>query len=236
MLDSRKTGHIVKAAVSQRDQKDYDRDLPACMADSDPGRNPHYPRRADGLPKFIVEVLIADGKKIKDECLAKYGEQSPPERSQGCDEQVLGPYTRCSKLSALAEELRIVELFVKEFHQRYMKLWVTSPQKTLTSAVRKQQQQARQKEALHSLVAEYVRSIPKKGVDILLGMGVLESVAASYAYSLSTKFAYTVAFTQLTHIKAVANGIMPITAEMAATVTVSAGFARAIEQKTTGIA
>ncbi|KAI0095023.1 RNA dependent RNA polymerase-domain-containing protein [Irpex rosettiformis] len=158
LLDSRKTGHVVKPAAFQRDTREYCRDSPPCLVESDrelaTDHNPNYIRRASHLPKFILEELIAAGKKVKDEYLQLYEAQRPPVRTQGLDEQVLAPYKRCGELAAFAEELQIVKTFVGRFCTRFRDIWSASPQKMTAALATVKKRQARQQEALRSLVTD----------------------------------------------------------------------------------
>lgn len=174
---------------------------------------------------------------MRDKYLSDYDKQRPLNiRTGGCDEHVLQPYKRFSDLPDFANELRIVKDFVTSFYERYKEIWNVSPQKAHTNPSNQKRIQAKQTEALRSLVTEYTHSMPHKDVDKLVAVDALKRVAASYAYSLSAKFAFCVAFKEITLIKAMACNIFPISEEMVAPMTVSAGYARAIEQKILGTA
>lgn len=225
LLDSRKTGHAVRPHILQADRDRYNRSPPPCMADVDYGEigNTKYLRRSARLPKFILEDLLEAGKTLQSEHLRKYDELGKHlKQGKYRDEGITSVYKRFSDLDMFHEEVLVVKRFVEQLRIRWREMWGDAPQ---PGAKDKATKRNADNQKLHSLVADFMRGPDEAATSNLRAIGMLEAVAASYAYSLNPRFGFNVAFRELTTIKAKACGLAPTSAKMAACMTVSASVA-----------
>ncbi|KAI0684677.1 RNA dependent RNA polymerase-domain-containing protein [Cytidiella melzeri] len=230
LLDSRKTGRVVKASVFLQDKLKYLRDPPHCIADTDSpkyeSRNPNVLKRADGLPTFILDDLLAAGVKIRDTHMSKYDGHREVFHRYPRDPNILKPYKRLAKVPTLTEETQAVADFVRTCYDRWRGFWSTSPQKLDESKANQRKKQLDAK--LRALIQDYSHGPPTEKTQILRVTDALKAATASYAYSLSTTFAFNVAFRDLNDIKAKSIGASPATAEMAACMTIPSAYARVL--------
>jgi RNA-dependent RNA polymerase len=230
LLDSRKTGHMIKPEVYKKDKRKYDRDPPTCMADTDSyvNHNPNHLRRASHLPKFILDELLFAGRKLVDQYLQKYDKNRPAANNT----HISKLHERMESHPGLKEEVQAVKDFVKSCHDRWNQIWVSEKPGVPKSKEKKKQET----DEVWQLVVDYMHGPPEEKTSLLRATNSLTAVAASYAYSLAAKFAFTVAFRDICALKATEPGsqISPTTEEMAACFTIPASVARIFDQSNSG--
>lgn len=228
LLDARKTGHVVKPDVYDNDKTEYKRDPPPCMAKPDHivSGNPNHLRRSEGLPKFILDELLAAGKDLQTAHLCKYDELGPHSKQPDYrDEDILNVSKRCADLIIFQTEMFAVEGFVEQRYTRWKEIW--AHHNFLTD---KRSKRIADNQKLRSVIADFVRGPDAAKTPNLRAVGMLDSVAASYAYKKNPKFGFAVAFRELATIKAKACGLAPTAANIAATMTVSSSAARILSR------
>ncbi|GJE89654.1 RNA dependent RNA polymerase-domain-containing protein [Phanerochaete sordida] len=215
ILDSRKSGIMVKPGVWTADKNAFAFDLPPCLGGSSTsGYNPQYPPREKRLGKFVIEKLQDAAKKIQDTFLAECDAQTK-DRKRVQDDHITALWERYRNESYLASELKAVTDFVDARHLEWQAIWAKSPSK------RNQAEYATKKEAKASRVsdeaarravaARFAEGPPEARTPSLRNLELLHKTMAAYAYTKSRAFAFDVAFTQLTLIKAEKCTIAPVT-------------------------
>ncbi|TCD64750.1 hypothetical protein EIP91_003672 [Steccherinum ochraceum] len=238
VLDSRKTGLVVKDDIHKQDMRDFNRDPPDCM--SDPNRPPstgnsNALRRQVKGPKFILEQLLEEGARLQTERLSQYESLRPV---MEVDNDLTAPYRRAKDLESQmcpewAEELRTVEALVEEC---CVEGWTnvnwgpSTPGKFATEKQKKKRAESNRvfQAAVHKFSTQpSVDKVPR-----LSRTGILDEVKASYAYSHKPGFAIRAAFRQLCTIKARTKGLLPITNAVGQSMSVSSAAQRVYTAQT----
>ena len=218
ILDSRKSGHVIKPGVHAKDRKTYDYDSPPCFSDEDElSRNPRYPHRPRDLGAFILDTLIKNAKKMDTAFWIEYETERKAlilkhSFYQDCDiMKEFMNFTHDKDGGGIwGDELKVAKTFVVEQHKEWGNIRLSSPRKPSASKA-KQKEVDRERDAKYrNLSIAFNQGPPRDATRFLRKFGLLERYMAVYAYTLSPRFAFHVAFTTLCRIKAQARGMEPI--------------------------
>jgi len=203
LLDAGKTGHRLRPGILDKDRKVYSPWAPK-------------PPSSDSILDILTQLKKA-GEKKGAELLAQHKEAGSGVELDRCDNDLKAPYrdtvdhanevVRVTNKKEFADELALIRRHVdlaKATYDRAIskKKDHPSPSKSKKSFRVKSDQE----DLALKATREYAEPIP----NILLIRNV-EDVKASYAYILNVNFAFSVAFTRLCLIKALASseGIAP---------------------------
>lgn len=203
LLDASKTGRRLRPGIFVKDDKQFGKPRPKCL---DP--NTDQPNLESG-GTFILEILLNDGKRIKEELLKEYDSVSGKNGKDTIDPDLLAPYKNAKTLSQdpdlalFASELEIIVAHVDECRKKYNKCW---------------SQKGKDKEAAF-YISPFKKSSKKRKPSAdqdmlpvaeefhmkLQGIRAFkmqeDEIKASYAYSLNPRFAFSMAFQDLCDIK-----------------------------------
>ena len=246
VLDSRKTGHRVKVDVLKRDKRDFKKELPLSLQ-SRKGDNFSQHRtdqnlrfkRDRALGEFIIDYLFDAGRKMQDEEIKRYDSLKP--RFFGNDQDLLRPWKKVqlwlNDSSPITPDLALIQKHVDD----HIKEWQAITQRTSSKSTPWAKNKARvSKSAAQAQYDELARSYaagPEIPVDSLLACTAnVERLKASCAYTAKPKFAWSVAFQALCHIKAEAEGSVAFKAEFADLMSIPASTNRVLEQSRLALA
>lgn len=235
VLDSRKSGLVVKRYVLQADEK-HGFGKPVCLGGSDTARN--IPRRPPVLGLFILEALLEAGDDIQRELLVMYSRMGRRLAQGSTDADILRPWQsiqsakRAKRLPEIVErEVEILKEHVDKARQEWAAIWSRPNGNNQYSQSTKEEiniAKKNEKERVLSLAKRYAQ-VPE-GCNTLALLGNIETLKASYAYSLSPKLALKVAFQALCKIKAETAGTTAFTKEFAEAMAISASEVRVRSQ------
>ncbi|KAI0352282.1 hypothetical protein OH77DRAFT_1428830 [Trametes cingulata] len=251
ILDSRKTGLRVKDQVFRADKRQYDKQRPECLstsanADSELARNVAL-RRPNQLGRFVLDVLLDEGKKLRDTHLADYEKvKKSPAFSETSDQDLLRPYHNVLRLMdhpSLMHDLALIRTHVEDHIKRWQALTRESkpnPQTPSRSSRAKRHtggpsnmvdRRNRWKE-----LAQSFASGPNIDPDSTLALvGDVDVIKASWAYAVKPNFAWRMAFQSLCRIKAITQGSVAMTGRFADSMSISASAVRVLEQSRLGM-
>ncbi|KAI0341433.1 hypothetical protein BDW22DRAFT_303425 [Trametopsis cervina] len=234
ILDSRKSGLILRKDVLQKDRASFGWPKPECFGGvSDPQLVRHA--RKVRTP-FILDELLEEGARLKDEKLAEYGRMGTGLEYRP-DEDLKRPWKDALLLDipGYKEELKILSAHVNEC----LKDWAVSVGDTAMNsrlAESKAKREARQKAGTKGKLdlAKKFAAGPV-GCPLLRALGKLESVRASCAYTKNMSFGWAMAFQALCAIKASTKGTKAFTVEFAEVMSISSAAMRVISQDFLGL-
>jgi hypothetical protein len=172
----------------------------------------------------ILNILQEAAQEKGDELLERYKSQKPDDSRQGRDRDLCKPYQLATdyalkayqelKITAFTNEMSRIRKHVEEafrsFQEAMGRASFNSQAKQASPTKRSRAARKKKKSDQEDVTLACARAYAEPVEGILLTRDV-EQVKASYAYQLSQKFAFAVAFRELCHIKALASpgGIVP---------------------------
>ncbi|KAI0082129.1 hypothetical protein K474DRAFT_1655468 [Panus rudis PR-1116 ss-1] len=223
ILDSRKSGLVVKGDVYEQDVKQYGRILPPCMqsAKSNPvAGNPQYMKRETHEP-FILEAIQKEGQELHDQRMYSYHIRAVDVSKK--DPHLLQPWNNVNSINDvnIQNELKLIKAHVNEVHNKWSGFWSTTRGEGSGKSNSRLQVAAFRREFLE---------VPS-GVQILKMLGRTDVLAASYAYKDKKGiFAFAVASAALCKIKAESQ-LVPMTHEFASVMTIPPAAVRMMKAK-----
>ena len=207
LLDSSKTGHRLKPGVMKKDLAKFgtlnmDSNSPSSTASLN-----------------ILSILRDAADKKGQQLLERYEAQRPQDLKQCRDVDLCKSYQLATdyaitvydqlKIKAFTEEMSRIRKHVDEAHRLFLAASFQSHAKQESPTKRSRGAFKKKSDQEDPMLAS-ARAYAEPIVDIVLTRDV-EQVKASYAYKLSPSFAFSVAFRELCHIKALASsdGIVP---------------------------
>ena len=234
VLDSRKTGHIIKPSVLQTDRKHSHR-KPVCLGGQEGADN--LPTRPAKLGPFVLEELLDAGERIQNELLYDYEQSGTGLVPRGVDPDLLRPWSnieaalRAGTLpDALKAEVEALRAHVALVRREWGKLWGSAARWNSTggsaaAARQRKQLEQRKKAELARLYAQ----VPE-GCATLALLCDVEKLKASYMYSLNPKIVLAFGFQALCKIKAQTAGSTAFTKEFAEAMSISGAEVRVRSQ------
>lgn len=221
---------VVKPDVYRADAKRFDYAIPPCMGEGSGSDGPlRYALREKKLGRFVLDELQDAAKKIKEDSGKRYDAQVAKLQLKP-DSDIIAFWERCSEEPILQDEMATVRDFVAGLHGRWQVAWVRSPVKHERYTSKKEAKKGRNTDdaKAREIAAEFNEGPPEAQTRALRNLGILHKVLAACAYSFGRKFAFNIAFTQLTLIKAEARGIAPITEQMSSLLTMPSSAAKVL--------
>ncbi|KAL4250315.1 RNA-dependent RNA polymerase [Abortiporus biennis] len=209
VLDSRKSGLVVKDSVWQQDRKRFNYDPPECMDDSNKpsSRDPHRLRRQVPGP-FILDQLLKAGKEIENRHLVDYDQLWRDGDRTVLDEDLLGPWNQAQEAAksfeGLVTELKLIEDHVKECYGDWAKIWKDTANKSFQTVAEGKITKRGDQMKVKRLEQKFLRG--PEGIPILTGLGRVKEIIASCAYAQRQEKAFKLAFRTLCDIKARSKG------------------------------
>ncbi|RPD82709.1 hypothetical protein L226DRAFT_35401 [Lentinus tigrinus ALCF2SS1-7] len=248
ILDSRKTGHVVKEDVRKRDKRTYDKEQPLCLKSTKSAAGPSQDnflqlKRGPGLGRFVLDDLLAAGKQMRDEKLKQYDKLATFRYER--DPDLVAPYNRARPFmthDTFKDDLALIEQHVLEHITKYQATVGASfkTPKTPSKRGRAAGPAGKSGKSMRVLWDELVRSFAA-GPDIprdspVVALGDLEQLKASWAYEKNMKFAWKVAFQALCRIKASTRNPVALTSEFADMMSIPSTAGRVLEQSRLALA
>lgn len=243
MLDSSKTGVRVVPAVLTVDGRKHGTATPGCM--QKPNAPPEiglFPTtRPPRLGNFVLDELHKRGEEMISEKLVEYESNLKPlEFGFGVrDEDITGVFSRAEEVEnppSLANELDVIKKHVDRAYKAYKAAIgvLASPSKAPSSPSKLSSFRRDGRKAIERVCQDYDRD--PEGVVLFKAYGDVEGLKASYAFRLSEKFAFTVAFRKICEIKAssAARKIAPVSDEFGDALAIPASFAKLWAQSQSG--
>jgi len=252
VLDSKKTGLMVKKSVLARDTNDYGHAQPQCMnpavsedavESGSLGHSRSCPKRDPSLPSFILDVLLGAGKTLETRYLKEF-EQSQHGRNQHIDHDLRKPLedalawaTRLREEKGYTEPERELQR-INDHVEEHIRRWRSAASKSKTAMAPAGSRPKASSPAVKpsELFMRVAKSFADGPTDIAFyDARSMSTLKASCAYTVNHKFAFSVAFYDLCRIKAESLGIAPQTREFADTMTVPSSARRILLQKASGL-
>ncbi|KAI0701242.1 RNA dependent RNA polymerase-domain-containing protein [Cerioporus squamosus] len=243
VLDSRKTGHVVKEEVRKRDKRKYDLEQPPCLKStkSTSGQmqgNLLPLRRSAGLGRFVLDELLQAGHEMRKEKLKKYDELTTFGYNEK-DPDLVAPYNRVLSLmhhETFKDDLALIGEHIEKHIERWQTLSGESSRAPKTPSRRGKApatvgNSGKSLRALWDELAPSFAAGPEISKDSpLAAIGDLELLKASWAYAQKPKFAWRVAFQALCRIKASTRNPVAVTGEFADMMSITSSAGRVLEQ------
>ncbi|EKM61658.1 uncharacterized protein PHACADRAFT_135496 [Phanerochaete carnosa HHB-10118-sp] len=234
ILDSRKSGMVVKPDIFIADKRRFDYDIPECMGESSLAGNPRRPLRKEGLGRFVLEQLQDAAKEIEGN-VKKRCETQLSGLAVKKDADIVALWKQYSDVPLLQDETAAVRDFVNDCYQKWLSIWGRSPSKRdrVFYGSKKEAQESRSKNdaSRRAVAAEFNEGPDPARTSVLRKLGLLDKAMAACAYAAGRKFAFDVAFTQLTLIKAEKCGIAPTTELMSNFLTMPASAVKVLTSR-----
>ncbi|KAG2350150.1 hypothetical protein BDR05DRAFT_480 [Suillus weaverae] len=213
-LDASKTGLRVKYHVFEADRKSYGSRKPyyklAALKKSDSLREDPLPLKRTKSSSFILDDLVDEGNRLRAEFVKKYSSlRSSTPRALDRDVHLTSPYTSASYratqavhvgFQGLQVNLTVAKKHVDKAHQDWLR--AVAMQKSASSTGRSSDL----KEQQIQKAAQYFAQRPLFQDTVFFSEEELKTIMASYAYTVSQSFGFSVAFTELCAIKARVQG------------------------------
>ncbi|KAG2045047.1 RNA dependent RNA polymerase-domain-containing protein [Suillus americanus] len=213
-LDASKTGLRVKHHVFEADRTSCGSCKPYYKVAA--LKKSGYPREDSPLLKrmssssFILDDLVDEGNRLRDEFVKKYSSlRSSLPRALDRDAHLTSPYTSASYratqavhvgFQGLQANLTVAKKHVDKAYQDWLR--AIAMQKSASSSGRSSDP----KEQQIQKAVQYFARRPSFQDVLFFSEEELKSIMASYAYTLSQSFGFSVAFTELCAIKARVRG------------------------------
>jgi RNA-dependent RNA polymerase len=231
VLDSRKTGLVIKSQIMEDDSRKFGSNKPACLGGSEfhapPKRNP-------GLGPFILEELLAAGNRIQEAQLKHYGDLGTHLNDKTLDPDLLQPWREIERVMnggglspVITAELYKLRDHVKEIQEDWIQIW-QNENSSYNSRERSQHIKKWQQDRLLDLARKYEQNPPECQTLCLLGN--VDKLKASCTYSLAPRLARNVAFQALCKIKAETQRSTAFTREFAEAMSMSSAEVRVRSQ------
>ncbi|KAG2358031.1 RNA dependent RNA polymerase-domain-containing protein [Suillus spraguei] len=230
-LDASKTGLRVKAHVFEKDRKSCGNRKPYYMAALEQSTEGQaISKRKDSTP-YILDVLVDEGRRLRDDFLKQYSVLRSSSTNT-TDHDLTSPYLSASHratqashagLHVLQDNLNAVKVHVQRAHGNWQTAVVLQkkPSEGRGSSDPKSQ-------AIQKAVQLFARRLDLE-VQIFSDED-LKAIMASYAYSLSSTFGFSVAFAELCAIKARAQGAVLFADRFAEVMCIPNHILRALSQ------
>ncbi|KAH9486232.1 RNA-dependent RNA polymerase 1 [Psilocybe cubensis] len=223
LLDASKTGHRLKQGIKAKDLAKYSNTSPDIQALKDKAPN-----------RDILFLLNDAAKKKADELFERY-EAKRPSKYDNQDKDLRSPYDDMFKFALEAKESQKMPKFLEELSNIRAHVNKAKDKWIIACAKAKEKQspvkgkpfkKAKNEDLMLECTQAY--AAPIEGIFLLKKQ--LKQIKASYAYCDSPKFAFTVAFLDLCHIKAAASpgGLAPSLRIFDDAKTISPSFLRAL--------
>ncbi|KZT73373.1 hypothetical protein DAEQUDRAFT_721969 [Daedalea quercina L-15889] len=248
VLDSKKTGHVVKASVLAEDTGLYGHEQPHCMnlASSEEvdtecyGRKQHCPTRTASLPPFILDELLKAGKKLEAEQLGDFEKKSQQPQYNTRDADLLKPWeqaiTRANTLKQkghadLWQDLEMIEQHVADHIKRWHQA-IKVPAKRDSKSKSPQKSPTTRQQGFNILSKTFTEELSDL---VFYDRKSICALKASYAYKENPRFAFSVAFYELCKMKAESVGIAAYTQELVDMMAMPSSARRILMQKASGL-
>ena len=243
ILDSRKTGHVVREDVRKRDKGTYDKEQPQCLKSTKSATGPSQSnlsllRRGSDLGRFILDDLLEAGAKMRDEKLKQY-EQLATFHYNDKDLDLVRPYIKVLRFMN-HETFRVDLERIKDHIATHITKWQavsgesSRAPKTPSRRGKAAVTTGKSGKSMRAMWDELTRSFaagPELPEDSpLVVFCDVEELKASWAYTEKPKFAWKVAFQALCHIKASTRNPVAMTGEFADMMSISSTAGRVLEQ------
>ncbi|TDL26400.1 hypothetical protein BD410DRAFT_763609 [Rickenella mellea] len=199
-LDSAKTGLRIAQERFNMDSRKFGGDRPTCMQSLTPNNagslpswtNKRPPERDLGLGKFILDVLLASGKKLKDELLAQY-EHLPVDHHRA-DVQLLKPLVQMEAKVSYRNDLALLKKHIEKVFDSYRdemppSFALKSPRKQVSGGPPSRKPTSRSGASNiakpHHMVVRDLAARFNKAVDGVEPDWFIPFIKASYAYKLA---------------------------------------------------
>lgn len=256
MLDSKKTGLLVRSNVLTEDAKRFGHKQPECLRLAEEewpdlesiGQGHGCPRRSSKLPPFILDELLKEGKRLENHYLRLFEGTTSYPRRRSQDIDLSKPWTDAQTRSKWLAG-RGCEVFEKELEkiEQHVTLHVALWQRacgnsrgSIDSSPHKRRSSRRDDtppEPRHNQVFKDVsRSFADGPKEVTCyDSGTVAMLRASFAYHSNTKFAFSVAFYDLCKIKSASAGAAPYAREFVDMLAMPSSARRILLQKASGL-
>ena len=240
-MDSPKTGHRLKKHIFQEDRAQYGRPRPSCMIPLDQvdvigqGYQSSAPvERNTSLGPFVLDSLAMAGRELRIRHLQAYDKLADGLDSRA-DQDLMRPFNeaqaraeemKAQQFNKFSDELEIVKAHVREVRVDYQKFWGSSPRKASSSRTKKK---GNHKE-VDGAAADIARKFAEGPSNHTFVTQNLAAIKASYAYSLSATFGFSMAYRDLCTIKAYSSQHVPTARSFAETMSIAPSFLRILGQ------
>ncbi|KAG1749807.1 RNA dependent RNA polymerase-domain-containing protein [Suillus paluster] len=232
-VDASKTGLRVKSHVFEADRKSYGNGKPRYKALEKSKEDQTIFTRAGSAP-FILDILVDEGRRLRVEFLKKYSSlQKPSTRMVDHDAHLTLPYTSASRRATqavhvgfhgLQVNLTVAKKHVEKAHEDWQRAIAMRNSASKVRGCSDPKEQEIQK------AAQYFAQRPLFQDTLFFSQEELKTVMASYAYTLSPTFGFSVAFAELCAIKARAQGAVLFEDKFAQVMNIPSNILRALSQ------
>lgn len=216
------------------DERAFGKDPPLCLARKGKTPSGAIMRRDRSLPPFILDELLAAGVELQRIHLDRYqGLWVGRGDIEIQDPQLLEPYRSAQALAyqvpLIREDLDIITQHVDDCQQVWRTIWYQDERLASFETPAKTKEKNKLNRSKLAKIIQKFDTVPE-GVNILRTLNAFDAIKASYAYTRSTKFGYSVAMKHLCDIKAQASGFTPFVTSFAETMSMSSAAARILER------
>lgn len=230
ILDSRKSGLVLKESVFAADRKRDGWRQPACFGGPDNDTLAQNERVVE--EPFILDELRKEGGKIQRALLKQY--DGLKQSFAVCDTDLTQLWDQASKvrLPQYEEEVAKVKAHVEDCVDMWNKMWKKIFANKSSETTKNEKKAKRVDENKEKLVIAkmYMNGPDPTECPLLTGMNALEALRASYAYRRAPNFAWAMAFGALCRIKAAKQGAKAFTIEFAPVMTIPGAAVRIMSQ------
>lgn len=259
VLDSKKTGLLVRSNILTEDSRRFGHKQPECLRLAEEewpdqeslGQGNGCPKRSSGLPPFILDELLKEGKQLENHYLQLFEGTTSYPRRRPQDAELSKPWSdaqsRSREIAArgcevLTKELEMIEKHVTLHVTQWQRacgnsrssadLTPPSPHKTRSSRRDDTPPEPRRNQAFKDVSRSFADG--PKGL-IFYDDGMVAMLRASCAYRVNPKFAFSVAFYELCKIKSTSAGALPYVREFGDMLAMPSSARRILMQKASGL-
>ena len=221
LLDAAKSGLRIKSDVLSQDKRDYSRRRPDCMKKKDDDdRLPLV--RDPSFPTFVLDTLVKAGEEEQERHLIEFDKLEVDDSN--CDWALLQPYEdavhKASDVPILSSELKAIEDHVSRLYDPWKGVCGLLREASVSGQGWRRSTRENQ---LSNLVKQFADEVP--GICVLSNAN---EIKASYAYKMSLKFGFSMAYRELCAIKARSEVQGPITRSLLETMKIPSSSLRAL--------
>lgn len=189
-------------------------------------------RRDDKLGIFVIQALASTAERIQNDFKRRKESLMPPGKIYPKDYAIEAQWKTVADCEWFRDELPAVQDFVGTLYNEYLRIWASGGGASIGSSKAKQKEENASKSAqLRTLCTTFCQGPLPALTPRLRQLKMLDKATAACAYMKSSKFGFTVAFTQLTAIKANTCGSAPLTEVFDSLMTMPSSAARLLAQK-----
>jgi RNA-dependent RNA polymerase len=200
LLDASKTGLRLLKEVEKADEAEYGN--PAKRAKCFDTKSRSTQKREQKLGPFVLDLLLAAGMVTRDKLMVELDAVCIHDKgAPSADVDIRKPYNDALGVTSkdISGELELLKAFVDTLRNEWSREAAKSSDPWQTTRSRKKGHSKQTDNLMLPIMRKFRR--PIEGIHQLVLLGIIDEIKASYAFTLSERFGFSMAFQDICEIK-----------------------------------